>query len=80
MWLPEARAARSSCHAHWTSVAGTDEDVVFMLLSARSNDQRQQIKAEFKKAYGKVSRAARNANRELSTTYIVTRGEPRHVT
>uniref|UniRef100_G3PWL0 Annexin n=1 Tax=Gasterosteus aculeatus aculeatus TaxID=481459 RepID=G3PWL0_GASAC len=32
---------------------GTDEDVVFMLLSARSNDQRQQIKAEFKKAYGK---------------------------
>ncbi|KAM8909986.1 annexin A5a isoform 2-T2 [Spinachia spinachia] len=32
---------------------GTDEDVVLMLLSARSNDQRQEIKAAFKKAYGK---------------------------
>uniref|UniRef100_A0A8C2ZDX7 Annexin n=1 Tax=Cyclopterus lumpus TaxID=8103 RepID=A0A8C2ZDX7_CYCLU len=32
---------------------GTDEDVVLMLLSARSNDQRQQIKAAYKKAFGK---------------------------
>ncbi|XP_068441945.1 annexin A5a [Clinocottus analis] len=32
---------------------GTDEDVVLMLLSARSNDQRQQIKAAYKKTYGK---------------------------
>ncbi|XP_054453115.1 annexin A5a [Anoplopoma fimbria] len=33
---------------------GTDEDVVLMLLSARSNDQRQQIATEYKKAYGKA--------------------------
>ncbi|XP_061541819.1 annexin A5a [Phycodurus eques] len=32
---------------------GTDEDVVLMLLAARSNDQRQQIKAAYKTAYGK---------------------------
>ncbi|KAG7517982.1 annexin A5-like [Solea senegalensis] len=32
---------------------GTDEDAILMLLAARSNDQRQQIKAEYKKAYGK---------------------------
>ncbi|XP_056294867.1 annexin A5a [Pseudoliparis swirei] len=32
---------------------GTDEDMVLMLLSARSNEQRQQIKATFKTAYGK---------------------------
>uniref|UniRef100_A0A3Q3W0P6 Annexin n=1 Tax=Mola mola TaxID=94237 RepID=A0A3Q3W0P6_MOLML len=32
---------------------GTDEDVVLMLLTSRSNDQRQQIKAAYKKAYGK---------------------------
>ncbi|XP_028272778.1 annexin A5a [Parambassis ranga] len=32
---------------------GTDEDTILMLLTARSNDQRQQIKAAFKKAYGK---------------------------
>ncbi|XP_034453882.1 annexin A5a [Hippoglossus hippoglossus] len=32
---------------------GTDEDAILMLLAARSNDQRQQIKAAFKKACGK---------------------------
>ncbi|XP_041846430.1 annexin A5a [Melanotaenia boesemani] len=32
---------------------GTDEDTVLMLLTSRSNDQRQQIKAAYKKAYGK---------------------------
>ncbi|KAM7389070.1 hypothetical protein PAMP_023067 [Pampus punctatissimus] len=32
---------------------GTDEDVILMLLTSRSNDQRQQIKAAYKKAYGK---------------------------
>ncbi|XP_042077694.1 annexin A5a [Haplochromis burtoni] len=32
---------------------GTDEDAILMLLTARSNDQRQQIKAAYKKAYGK---------------------------
>uniref|UniRef100_A0A3P8RNE5 Annexin n=1 Tax=Amphiprion percula TaxID=161767 RepID=A0A3P8RNE5_AMPPE len=32
---------------------GTDEDTILMLLTARSNDQRQQIKAAYKKAYGK---------------------------
>ncbi|XP_029297599.1 annexin A5a [Cottoperca gobio] len=32
---------------------GTDEDVVLMLLAARSNDQRQQIKPAYKTAYGK---------------------------
>uniref|UniRef100_A0A3Q3GCJ6 Annexin n=1 Tax=Labrus bergylta TaxID=56723 RepID=A0A3Q3GCJ6_9LABR len=32
---------------------GTDEDAILMLLAARSNDQRQQIKAAYKKAYGK---------------------------
>uniref|UniRef100_A0A3Q0SVV1 Annexin n=1 Tax=Amphilophus citrinellus TaxID=61819 RepID=A0A3Q0SVV1_AMPCI len=35
------------------SGAGTDEDAILMLLTARSNDQRQQIKAAYKKAYGK---------------------------
>lgn len=34
--------------------AGTDEDAILMLLTARSNGQRQQIKAAYKKAYGKV--------------------------
>uniref|UniRef100_A0A8C7WRP2 Annexin n=1 Tax=Oryzias sinensis TaxID=183150 RepID=A0A8C7WRP2_9TELE len=32
---------------------GTHEDTVLMLLTSRSNDQRQQIKAAYKKAYGK---------------------------
>ncbi|XP_031598883.1 annexin A5a [Oreochromis aureus] len=32
---------------------GTDEDAILMLLTARSNDQRQQIKAAYKKAHGK---------------------------
>nr|XP_020450804.1 annexin A5-like [Monopterus albus]XP_020450813.1 annexin A5-like [Monopterus albus] len=32
---------------------GTDEDTVLMLLTARSNSQRQEIKAAYKKAYGK---------------------------
>ncbi|XP_034740375.1 annexin A5a [Etheostoma cragini] len=32
---------------------GTNEDTIVMLLTARSNDQRQQIKAAYKKAYGK---------------------------
>ncbi|CAG5988857.1 unnamed protein product [Menidia menidia] len=32
---------------------GTDEDAILMLLTSRSNDQRQQIKAAYKKAYGK---------------------------
>ncbi|XP_077434191.1 annexin A5a [Vanacampus margaritifer] len=32
---------------------GTDEDVVLMLLAARSNDQRQKIKEAYKTAYGK---------------------------
>nr|XP_057920993.1 annexin A5a isoform X2 [Doryrhamphus excisus] len=32
---------------------GTDEDAILMLLAARSNDQRQQIKAAYKQAYGK---------------------------
>uniref|UniRef100_A0A3Q2Y3V7 Annexin n=1 Tax=Hippocampus comes TaxID=109280 RepID=A0A3Q2Y3V7_HIPCM len=32
---------------------GTDEDVILMLLAARSNNQRQQIKAAYKTAYGK---------------------------
>uniref|UniRef100_A0A3Q1HKV0 Annexin n=1 Tax=Anabas testudineus TaxID=64144 RepID=A0A3Q1HKV0_ANATE len=32
---------------------GTDEDAILMLLTARSNDQRQQIKAAYKKAFGK---------------------------
>ncbi|KAI7801722.1 annexin A5, partial [Triplophysa rosa] len=32
---------------------GTDEDTVLMLLTSRSNDQRQEIKAAYKKAFGK---------------------------
>ena len=47
------------------AAVGTDEDVVLMLLTSRSNDQRQQIKAEYKKAYGKVRRAS--VNTELLT-------------
>lgn len=42
-------------NAYLTSGTGTDEDAVLMLLTSRSNDQRQQIKAAYKKAYGKVS-------------------------
>ncbi|XP_077588514.1 annexin A5a [Stigmatopora nigra] len=37
---------------------GTDEDVVLMLLAARSNDQRQQIMAAYKTTYGKDLLAA----------------------
>lgn len=33
---------------------GTDEDTILMLLPARNNDQRQEIKAAYKKAHGKV--------------------------
>lgn len=39
---------------------GTDEDAILMLLTARSNDQRQQIKTAYKKAQGKVRWAAGN--------------------
>lgn len=59
-------AGRCLCEAHMlfnaylTSGAGTDEDAVLMLLTSRSNDQRQQIKAAYKKAYGKVSWATAN--------------------
>lgn len=41
-------------NAYLTSGPGTDEDAILMLLTARSNDQRQQIKAAYKKAHGKV--------------------------
>ena len=33
---------------------GTDEDAILMLITARSNNQRQEIKAAYKKAFGKV--------------------------
>ncbi|XP_026855196.1 annexin A5a [Electrophorus electricus] len=32
---------------------GTDEDAILMLLTARNNEQRQEIKAAYKKAHGK---------------------------
>uniref|UniRef100_A0A3P8XA21 Annexin n=1 Tax=Esox lucius TaxID=8010 RepID=A0A3P8XA21_ESOLU len=32
---------------------GTDEDAILMLLSSRSNKQRQEVKAAYKKTYGK---------------------------
>lgn len=47
-----------SFNACLTSGPGTDEDAILMLLTSRSNDQRQQIKAACKKAYGKVRWAA----------------------
>lgn len=47
----------------WLPAAGTDEDAVLMLLTSRSNDQRQQIKAAYKKAYGKVRRTSGTESR-----------------
>ncbi|KAL2077635.1 hypothetical protein ACEWY4_027139 [Coilia grayii] len=41
---------------------GTDEDTILMLLTARSNQQRQEIKAAFKKAHGKVRTAVLSAS------------------
>lgn len=52
-------------NVYLTSGAGTDEDAILMLLTSRSNDQRQEIKAAYKRAYGKVRRAT--VNRELLT-------------
>lgn len=33
---------------------GTDEDTILQLLTARSNSQRQEIKATYKTLFGKV--------------------------
>lgn len=35
-------------------VTGTDEDAILQLLTARSNGQRQEIKAAYKTQFGKV--------------------------
>ncbi|CAB1442339.1 unnamed protein product [Pleuronectes platessa] len=53
---------------------GTDEDAILMLLTARSNDQRQQIKAAFKKTCGKVRTSRRDRNTELMTSSRHTEG------
>lgn len=39
-------------------LTGTYEDTILMLLTSRSNNQRQEIKVEYKKAHGKVRQEA----------------------
>jgi hypothetical protein len=39
-------------------LTGTDEGTILMLLTSRSNNQRQEIKAAYKKAHGKVRQEA----------------------
>lgn len=39
-------------------LTGTYEDTILMLLTSRSNNQRQEIKAAYKKAHGKVRQEA----------------------
>lgn len=38
----------------WFFCAGTDEDMILKILTTRSNEQRQAIKAAYKKSHGKV--------------------------
>lgn len=41
--------------------AGTDEESILTLLTARSNAQRQEIEAAFKTLFGRVRRASPSA-------------------
>ncbi|XP_068596752.1 annexin A5a [Brachionichthys hirsutus] len=48
----DARSDAELLHRSMKGI-GTDEDVILMLLTSRSNDQRQEIKAAYKRDYGK---------------------------
>lgn len=52
--MPTALEAFSSYIIISMTLPGTDEQAIVDVVSSRSNDQRQQIKAAFKTMYGKV--------------------------